>query len=187
MNEQVKTIVQTLHFILSRIGQADKKKLIKLLFLADKHHLQLYGKTITNDNYRAMKHGPVGSIALDILNFNMEWLEQEQIDYAENFIDGIDDLNRRAKSHCQYEMLSELDEKSLGFIIDRFGKLNSDALEAITHKYPEWSIHEKDILSGAKDCVEINTEELFSTIKEYPPNISEEHIKNSQDIYCGYF
>jgi uncharacterized phage-associated protein len=187
MDIKVKTIVQTIHFILSSIHQADKKKIIKLLFMADKHHLQLYSRTITNDNYKAMKHGPVGSIALDVLNLNMEYLEKDQIAYAESYLQRIGDVDFQAKTECKYEMLSETDKQSLNFIITEFGRLDSDTLEKMTHKYPEWAQYEPALIAETTSCEEISTRELFSSIKECPLNIPPEHIKNSQDIYCGYF
>lgn len=185
--ERLKTIVQTIHYLLSHIQQSDKKKIIKLLFLADKHHLQLYSRTITDDNYVAMKHGPVGSIAKDILDLSMDYLDKDQIEYAESFLQRVGDLDYIAKSKCDYEMLSETDEQSLNFIVDKFGKMDSDMLEAITHQYPEWARHEPDLKAEITKCRPIDTEEMFSTVEAYPLNVSEKHIKRSQEIYSGCF
>jgi uncharacterized phage-associated protein len=44
--------------------------IVKSLFLADKAHLNKYGRPITFDNYVAMKHGPVPSLAYDVLKEN---------------------------------------------------------------------------------------------------------------------
>lgn len=41
--------------------------IVKALFLADKSHLNTYGRPITFDNYVAMEHGPVPSFAFDLL------------------------------------------------------------------------------------------------------------------------
>jgi uncharacterized phage-associated protein len=41
--------------------------IIKSLFLADRAHLNRYGRPITYDNYVAMKYGPVPSLAYDLL------------------------------------------------------------------------------------------------------------------------
>jgi len=41
--------------------------IVKTLFLADRDHLNRFGRPITFDNYIAMKHGPVASFAYDLL------------------------------------------------------------------------------------------------------------------------
>ncbi len=43
----------------------DRHRIMKALYLADKCHLQRYGRLIYSDAYRAMKYGPVPSRALD--------------------------------------------------------------------------------------------------------------------------
>ncbi|EFL89950.1 Panacea domain-containing protein [Ahrensia sp. R2A130] len=42
-------------------------EIVKSLFIADRVHLLEYGRPITFDNYVAMKDGPVGSFAYDLL------------------------------------------------------------------------------------------------------------------------
>ncbi len=42
-------------------------QLVKTLFLADRSHLNRFGRPITFDNYIAMNHGPVPSMAYDLL------------------------------------------------------------------------------------------------------------------------
>jgi hypothetical protein len=44
--------------------------ILKMLFLADKAHLNTYGRPVTFDNYFAMKEGPVPSFAYDLLKEN---------------------------------------------------------------------------------------------------------------------
>ncbi|TQL14929.1 uncharacterized protein DUF4065 [Zymomonas mobilis] len=41
--------------------------IVKSVFLADKKHLDEFGRPITFDNYTAMKHGPVPSFTYDLL------------------------------------------------------------------------------------------------------------------------
>jgi uncharacterized phage-associated protein len=41
--------------------------ILKTLFLADRAHLNRYGRPVTFDNYMAMKDGPVASFAYDVL------------------------------------------------------------------------------------------------------------------------
>ncbi|WP_163005992.1 Panacea domain-containing protein [Methylobacterium brachiatum] len=51
----------------ARLTQYD---IVKSLFVADRAHLNRFGRPITYDNYVAMKHGPVPSLAYDFLKGN---------------------------------------------------------------------------------------------------------------------
>ena len=53
-------------FALSASGRMNKLKALKLVFFADRYHLRLYGRPITNDRYLAMKYGPVASSCKDL-------------------------------------------------------------------------------------------------------------------------
>lgn len=41
--------------------------ILKAIYFADKEHLKRYGRQIFDDNYRAMKQGPVPSLAYDVV------------------------------------------------------------------------------------------------------------------------
>lgn len=47
--------------------QVSQYDIVKTLFLADRAHLNEFGRPITFDNYYAMKHGPVPTFAYDLL------------------------------------------------------------------------------------------------------------------------
>jgi uncharacterized phage-associated protein len=54
--------------------------IVKSLFIADRSHLNRFGRPITFDNYVAMKHGPVPSLAYDLLKSNRIALVKYGID-----------------------------------------------------------------------------------------------------------
>lgn len=54
--------------------------LVKTLFLADREHLNEWGRPITYDNYKAMKHGPVPSLAYDFLKGNAKAMRDHGVD-----------------------------------------------------------------------------------------------------------
>ena len=53
--------------------------LIKSIFIADKSHLNKYGRPITFDNYYAMRAGPVPSLTYNILKENKRAINQYNI------------------------------------------------------------------------------------------------------------
>jgi uncharacterized phage-associated protein len=68
---------KTIAAIAYLIGKADARgrrlsqyDILKMIFLADKGHLNAYGRPVTFDNYYAMKEGPVPSFAYDLLKEN---------------------------------------------------------------------------------------------------------------------
>ena len=137
-----KIVIQALHYILKKLGKADKLKLIKLIFLADKYRLLKYGRTITEDDYYAMKLGPVGSTVKDVLSFNDFTLSETELDYANKFLRQINQDYFACKEELDLDMLSETDRDVLDYVVEKFGKMSSFELSEYSHKYPEWQQHE---------------------------------------------
>lgn len=58
-------ILEALHFLMSEAKRKNRVvtqyMLVKALFLADRRHLNRFGRPVTFDNYVAMNHGPVPS------------------------------------------------------------------------------------------------------------------------------
>ena len=69
-NEQrIRESVLFLVWEAQRTGKhATKYDLVKSVFLADRRHLNVYGRPITFDRYFAMEHGPVPSRVYELLN-----------------------------------------------------------------------------------------------------------------------
>jgi hypothetical protein len=83
-----------------------------------------------------MKHGPVASTALDVLNQNIEYLvnyKDEELLFLEN-IEIIDIRNRKIKE-VPVDLLSKNEMNSLDQAINLFSGKN---LVDISHDYPEW-------------------------------------------------
>jgi uncharacterized phage-associated protein len=181
-----KTCVQAIHYLLSLLGIADKLKIVKLLFLADKFHLIGYGRTITGDSFVAMKNGPVGSMVLDVLNKNIESLCQDEIKYCEDYLEQISQYNYHNKdSNPGYDFLSDSDKDVIKKIAGIFGKKTGFDLVDLTHKYPEWKKFEKQLTEETTKCENINIIDLFSTIPHDPLGIPEDIIKDAKQLYLG--
>jgi uncharacterized phage-associated protein len=184
-----KSIVQTIHYILNRIGCTDKLKIVKLVYFADKLHLLLYGRTITGDSYCAMKNGPVGSTTLDVLNENLEYLDEEDINYSKLYLIRTGSDSRIYEpltiQNCKYEMLSESDKKILDTILDKFARKTGKELVDLTHRYPEWKQYENDFANEVKKHADIDTVELFSVIQNDPLDVDPKRAEISREMFCG--
>jgi uncharacterized phage-associated protein len=181
-----KVCVQAMHFLLSLLGETDKLKIIKLMFLSDKCHLINFGRTITDDSFIAMKHGPVGSMSLDVLDKNMEFFEIDQIEYCNEYLEQVSQYVYRAKKiKKEYDLLSESDKEIIQEIVNKFGHMNSWDLIQLTHKYPEWAKFEQVLNNGIVKCENINISDMFSTIPNDPLGIPPDIIKDSKDVFLG--
>jgi uncharacterized phage-associated protein len=186
---ETNTIIESLHYLLKKLGKADKIKLIKLLYLADKYHLVRYGRTITNDDYYAMEHGPVGTTVKDILSSDTFNVSPTEAKYISRLLNKVDENNFEAKTTAKinYDMLSESDKEALDFIIKHFGHMSQWKLRDYTHQYPEWYQY-KDLFENRISRRErIHTRELLSTLKDDPIRMPKKHIKESAKYLTGAY
>ena len=180
-------IIQAVCYILGRIGKANKLKLVKLLYLADKCHLVRYGRTITGDEYWAMDYGPVGSTAKDILGFDEAFLSQE-FEYASAMLRKVDQHDFEAVAACDtdtLDALSETDIEALQMILKKFGLMTSSELISYTHRYPEWAQYEKLFTTKQIKREKLDTGELLSTLPGDPFEMPLDHIEESKRILMG--
>lgn len=84
MKPSVDRIVAALYFVMTearcRARNVSQYDLVKTLFLADRAHLNEWGRPVTYDNYRAMLHGPVPSLAYDLLKGNEKAMRDHHLD-----------------------------------------------------------------------------------------------------------
>ncbi len=188
-------IIQALCFLLNEIPehQADKVKLVKLLFLADKCHLIRYGRTISGDDFWAMSLGVVGSVTKDILDFDNEeenYFPNPENEYARKMLQKEGEYTYRAKSSCNIDnvdQLSETDIEALRLVATHFGDYDKWALVRFTHRYPEWKQYEKLFDSREIRREQLDTEELLTVLPEDPFGMPDEHIQESRNILSGLF
>ena len=187
-----KKATQVLNFLANMAGGSiDKLKAIKLIYFADRYHLRKYGRLITNDEYYAMKLGPVASGVKDIADMST-FLGDEESEYAKkHLVITKDNLIKSVTDDNNYDkVFSKSDIESLRFAWEKFGKLAGNFLVEMTHKYPDWKKHELKLKTNSR--VKMNCEDFF----EDPENGVElchpldpedrkyklEHLKELSDI-----
>lgn len=72
-------LVHVIHLADEMGARPTQFEVLKTLFLADRAHLNRYGRLITFDQYVAMKDGPVPSLAYDVLKEAIGPLEEAGI------------------------------------------------------------------------------------------------------------
>lgn len=122
------------HLIKAHNGTMSYMKLIKLLYLADRKSLIESGAPITGDKTVSMTHGPVLSMVLNLITWEMKesgyW--RQNISEPENFTVSLINSTLENDELSKYE-LGVLDE-----INSKFGHLNRWQIVDLTHELPEW-------------------------------------------------
>lgn len=142
--------VNLLHYLAKLAGgKINKMKALKLLWLSDRLHLRLYGRTIVDGEYYAMKNGPVASTARDILE-SSALIPVEKIEYSSSLIgDTQSPYFYICKGEFEKKYFSESDLSVIASIFDEFKHLSEFELSELSHLYPEWKEHEAVLKSGA--------------------------------------
>lgn len=164
------------YFAVEEGGKINKMKAIKLLWAADRYHIRKYGRSITDDNYRAMKYGPVGSVAKDIAE-NSSFCDEETRKYAAQYIVPISNLEFKSTAAPDLDVFSDSDLEALKFAHDNFGKFTQFQLADISHAYPEWKIHKG---AGQMNIPEMSYLDFFLNPDPNDPDLG---LVSNQDLF----
>lgn len=161
-----------LFFIEKNGGFIDKMKLMKLLWLSDRLHLNKYGRLILKDRYYAFPFGPVPSTALDICN------------KKDNYI--IERYNIKSEKECNKDFFSKSDLKIMNYVWDKFKSISPLDFSDYSHKYPEWYRYEKylnDKNSPNRYDIVIQDFFEFPDLNEFSDLLTEEDITLSKEEF----
>jgi len=133
-------------WIAKRIPSPTFHSISKLLYFADRIHLERYGRLISGDSYVAMKHGPVPSGAYDIMKAvrgDGTCAVEEEAQEAFT-VDGRHDVIPRREAN--ETLFSESDLECLHEAIARYGSLSFKALTDLSHDAAWDAADENDII-----------------------------------------
>jgi uncharacterized phage-associated protein len=125
----------------------DMYSIWKMLFEAEKYHLNKYGRPITGETYLAMQYGTVP-----------KWLYKEA---CEQF--GIGFIRYRNNLYAERElikdMFSETDIEALECGYKKYAGMSFKQIEIENHKEPAWLKYEEEIIKE-KEGVQIPFEDF---------------------------
>lgn len=126
--------VQVASYLLGKLGgSADKIKLMKLMYLADRDHFLRHGAPITGDDQYALPYGPVPSASLNLLN----GMDSDQNPYVLKHVVSTSRQFRNMSSPGS-SCLDEKSKQTLDAILAQYGQMHTDTLKNLTHKLPEF-------------------------------------------------
>ena len=164
--------VQTITFFAKNlpgktIGKID---LLKAIFFADRYHLLKNCRTVTGDDYYAMKHGPVASTIKNICNLDSDWLTKEQIAYVGKFLK-IEKDTVHSKSNKNYDssFFSESDMEALNESLNLFRSLKKKKIKIAdySHKFFDWENKYAPFLPLDEDNrIDLDMEDFFNIVED---------------------
>ncbi len=122
---------EALLYVARRVRDQDLYATLKVLYLADKHHLHRYGRFIFGDAHHALPHGPVPQGAYDIL----KWLRGDSGNRYEPARGAlrVDGNTVVALREAETDVFSVSDLECLDQAIEEFGRLTFSELKRRTH------------------------------------------------------
>ena len=156
--------LEAILYVASKAPVPDIYHVGKILYYADRAHLERYGRLITGDEYKAMKDGPVAENTYDIIK-----IAQGKGRYIPNGID-VEDIKSALrvyeKAHnyrveplrpVDDEVFSESDLKCIDEAIDMIGKLSFGQIREMSHD---------EVWSSANENGEIPLEVIARSCKD---------------------
>ena len=124
------------YFALKEGGKINVLKLTKLIYLADRNHLEKYDTPILFDRFVSMPHGPVNSITYDYLSgcsYSAQWDEfvSDRSGHDVSATEGV--------TFASLDQLSKAEIKILDAVWEQFKGQTGYQVRDYTHKFcPEW-------------------------------------------------
>ncbi len=119
----------------------DVIKAVKLVYLADRESIKLYGFPIQDEDRVSMKHGPVNSETYSCINGEQDLAEAGWADFLRDKADHKIALADKNISSDDLDELSDADIGVLDAVWSQFGHMNKWDLCDWTHEsrnVPEW-------------------------------------------------
>lgn len=135
-------IVELLLYLAHARPNSDKYQAVKFFYLADREHLNRYGRPITQEEYFALSYGPVASKALDLLEGDKWVMREAQIERlpfetevarAKNGKETI--YIRKPFREVDFDAFSKSDIKIFDEVLQKYGECSFDDLYNITHNH----------------------------------------------------
>lgn len=157
--DHLKSLQMIAYFVRKAGGSAEKLKLVKLVYLAERLSFQKRGRPMNFDSYFSLPHGPVASSALDGMDRKLDDPAWEGLHLAANRRDiSID-------AEVTEDRLSRSDRAILDETWQEFGAMGAWEIRDWTHKHcPEYT----DV--GAGNSLPIPLSDIMSEVGQKDPD-----------------
>lgn len=141
--------------------------ILKSIFLADRTHLNTYGRPVTFDNYAAMKDGPVASFVYDLLKENRGALHVLGLERPEWTREAAPHISKSAMIYSgprrapEMGILSPSDVEALSSALTVVSSLTFTQIRKLTHEDPAYVAAWRD--DGGRKAYDMSYALLFDT------------------------
>jgi len=162
--------IEIILYIANKVKEPTFHRISKLFYFADKKHLEYYGRLICDDEYVAMKHGPVPSEVYDILKSVRGDGTSDFQHQAKNAFQVREKYLVKPSRKADVNLLSESEEECINAAIEEYGTLSFQELTEKSHDKAWEAADDNDIIS-VKDIASTlsNSKELLKHLRNpYP-------------------
>jgi uncharacterized phage-associated protein len=114
-----------------------RKKLFKLIYLADREHLFRYARPVIKDHYVNMDQGPVPSKAYDLVKNNTSRCSPQDLEMFSRHI-RVNGMHLSVSEQASTDLLSATDKEVLDEVLLKYGHRSADYLSALSHRHNAW-------------------------------------------------
>lgn len=165
-----KALAVILWFAKKRPG-IDFHSILKLLFYADKYHLNNYGRPIVGDRYVALPYGPVAQMTYDILRGEPLALEALRTSELPFEVRDTFEVHLTIRE-VSFDKLSDSDVEALQHAWDEYSHLDFNALTRCTHADPAYQNAEGQTIQYEDFLEDQNkTAEILEDLRETAPHL----------------
>jgi len=167
--------IEAILYIAQYVEQPTFHRISKVMYFADKVHLEKYGRFICGDSYVAMKHGPVPMYTYDILKVVRgdgfaPFFKETDIQLAEKAFIVIDKSLVKPLRAAQLDYFSESDLECLDGSIKEYGSMSFGQLTDLSHDKAWQAADENDHIDIEQIVATLtSTENLLDLLHEPCP------------------
>lgn len=159
-----KKSIQSLNlFAILEGGSINYMKAIKLIWLSDRYFLRNHGKTITGDEYFALKNGPLASCTSDLIK--VVNISEEELNYRNEFI-SKNSYSISSLKEFNYKVFSKKELEILNKIYVSFSSMNWREISDFSHIFPEWQAYESKLMENQNRSYKIDMNLFFDNVIE---------------------
>lgn len=155
----------------------DEFHVSKVLYYADKDHLNRYGRPILGDTYIRMRHGPVPSLIYDVTKeaaASKPRIKKLRDILAKSVV--IEGGFRHLRKHLRepnIDLFSKTDIQCLSASLEKYGTYEFGPLSRISHKEPAWQNAQENGTMAYEDMVTKGPKQqkILQHLKEYSRHI----------------
>jgi uncharacterized phage-associated protein len=151
----------------------DRLKLMKLIWLSDRIHLNKYGRTILKDSYKALPNGPVASYVFDMSKKSLPNSYE------------VDNYTIIPKKEFDSDFFSKTNLQILKYVADNYEKRSSFILRDFSHEFPEWKRYEESLFDKSfPNSYAMEMKDFFIEVENnFSDILTKEEIELSKEEY----